>query len=112
MTSTSGGSSGGRPDADPAPADCVTLTPWAETTPWNCLVRKTNCVSDTHDHDPMVGDPCMAPGCPHTLAEAERCYAVVELEDYLGPPPRDPQGRSRRRHRWVCHRHAEFGKEK
>jgi hypothetical protein len=71
------------------------LTPWAETQPWECLIRETGCVSPTHNHDPMVGDECAVGRCRAKLKEREVCYAVTEI-------PR-PEGGSER---WVCWRHV------
>lgn len=69
------------------------LIPWAETIPWVCLVRPTNCISPDHAHDPMVDDPCAI--CDQPLVIDEVCYAVIEL-------PRD----ARDREQWVCWRHV------
>lgn len=54
--------------------------PWAETTPWECLIRETGCCSPTHNHSPMVNDPCAHPGCIELLVADESCYAVIEIE--------------------------------
>ena len=70
------------------------LHPWAETVPWACLVRPTACIHPTHDHSPMVGDPCAA--CGEPLLEYEACYSVIEIRqaaDARHPP-------------WVCWRHV------
>lgn len=71
------------------------MNPWAETLPWDCLVRQTGCVSSTHDHNPMVDQPCSAPQCDEPLKANEVCYSVTELE-------RDENGREP----WVCWRHV------
>lgn len=70
------------------------MHPWASTLPWDCLVRPTDCVSATHNHSPMVGQQCAAPGCEHALIEGETCYAVTEVE------------RVEDREQWVCWRHV------
>lgn len=67
---------------------------WASTIPWDCLVRSTDCCSSTHDHSPMVDDPCAVDSCHEPLREDETCYAVVEL------------GRIGDREQWVCWRHV------
>lgn len=67
---------------------------WAETQPWPCLVRATNCCSPTHDHSPMVGDGCAHPDCTWLLPENEVCYAVTQIEREDG------------REQWVCWRHV------
>jgi hypothetical protein len=54
------------------------LDPWASTIPWDCLVRDTGCCHPTHDHDPMVGDPCAVEDCRKPLVADETCYAVVQ----------------------------------
>lgn len=77
----------------------VVLHPWAETTPWECLVRATECISADHKHSPMVGDPCAVDDCDETLLAGEVTYAVIELD------------RSARLHAdygepWVCWRHV------
>lgn len=72
------------------------LNPWAETTPWECLVRPTDCCSPTHDHSPMVNDLCAVDGCAEPLLEGEVCYAVTELR--RAPDGVHPQ--------WVCWRHV------
>lgn len=72
----------------------VILHPWAETLPWACLVRPTACISPTHDHSPMVNEPCAVEDCGEPLRENEACYAVVELP------------RADDRERWVCWRHV------
>lgn len=79
---------------------------WASTLPWDCLARDTGCAHTSHDHSPMVSDPCAEPQCDELLVANEECYAVTELEGYVGPPPQDPNGRVRRRERWVCWRHV------
>lgn len=71
------------------------MDPWAETTPWDCLVRETGCISATHDHNPMVDQPCAAPQCDELLKIGETCYAVTQLD-------RDENGREQ----WVCWRHV------
>jgi len=84
----------------------VQMDAWAETIPWDCLTRDTRCCSATHDHDPMVGDPCAVGDCGEPLVDGETCYAVCELPSFVGPPPRSPAGRVRNRIRWVCWRHV------
>lgn len=71
------------------------MNPWAETLPWACLVRPTNCTSPTHEHTPMVNDPCAVEDCAEPLLEGEACYAVIGL-------PRNDRGREQ----WVCWRHV------
>lgn len=68
---------------------------WANTLPWDCLVRETGCVSTMHDHSPMVDQPCAAEDCGMPLRNREVCYAVTQLG-------RDTDGRER----WVCWRHV------
>lgn len=68
---------------------------WAETLPWDCLIRPTPCISSSHNHTPMVNDPCAHPDCAELLVENEVCYAVVEV-------PRSAEGREV----WVCWRHV------
>lgn len=70
------------------------MHPWAETVPWDCLVRETNCCSPTHNHSPMVGDLCAVEACGKPLLEDETCYAVTEMERVDGREP------------WVCWRHV------
>lgn len=70
--------------------------PWAETTPWDCLIRETGCCSPTHAHSPMVGDRCAWPHCDETLRDREVCYAVIEVTKEPGT-----RGES-----WVCWRHV------
>jgi hypothetical protein len=79
---------------------------WASTLPWNCLARETGCISATHDHSPMVNDPCAEPQCDELLAENEECYAVTELPSIEAPPLQNPAGRVRRREQWACWRHV------
>jgi hypothetical protein len=71
------------------------LDPWAQTFPWDCLIRPTNCVSPTHDHSPMVDDPCAVEDCQEPLKDREVCYAVTQL----------PRGHAKHE-RWVCWRHV------
>jgi hypothetical protein len=59
------------------------LSPWAESIPWECLVRPTNCISEDHKHQPMVGQPCAVPDCDEPLLENETCSMVVEVEGYV-----------------------------
>jgi hypothetical protein len=68
---------------------------WAETIPWDCLIRDTGCVSSTHDHSPMVNQPCAIDRCAEPLLRGETCYAVTQLE-------RLPNGHEP----WVCWRHV------
>lgn len=70
------------------------LDAWAETLPWDCLIRDTGCVSRTHDHTPMANAPCAIPDCGEPLKPGEVCYAVTQLD-------RDEHGREQ----WVCWRH-------
>jgi hypothetical protein len=71
------------------------MHPWAQTFPWDCLIRPTSCISPTHDHNPMVGDLCAVEGCGEPLRDRESCYAVIELK------------RGDAKHeRWVCWRHV------
>ena len=70
------------------------MDPWAQTFPWDCLIRETTCVSTTHDHSPMVGDPCAVEGCGEPLRDREACYAVTQLKQ---EGPGEP---------WVCWRHV------
>jgi len=83
------------------------LHPWAETTPWECLVRPTNCCAGPeHDHDPMVNDPCAVLDCREPMLAGEVCYAVCEIERRHGLPPQNPNGKARQREAWVCWRHV------
>lgn len=82
------------------------LNAWASTTPWDCLIRPTRCCSPTHDHSPMVGDPCAVSGCESLLVADEECYAVVELGRVTAPPAQSPAGPVREREQWVCWRHV------
>jgi len=68
---------------------------WAESTPWDCLVRETGCVSSTHDHSPMVNQPCAIGRCGEPLLAGETCYAVTQLE-------RGEDGHEQ----WACWRHV------
>jgi hypothetical protein len=70
------------------------MDPWAQTIPWDCLIRDTNCCHPTHDHDTMANDLCAATGCGHLLLADEVCYYVTEL-------PHDHTGREQA----VCWRH-------
>lgn len=79
---------------------------WAETTPWDCVMRGGECANATHDHSPMVGDPCGEPQCNELLVADEVCYAVTQLDSIIGPPPQNPAGPVRRREQWVCWRHV------
>jgi hypothetical protein len=56
---------------------------WAETFPWDCLVRETGCCSPTHAHKPMVDQPCAVEDCQEPLREREVCYLVVEVEGHV-----------------------------
>lgn len=71
------------------------LNAWAETTPWDCRIRDTGCVSETHDHAPMANQPCAIDSCGEPLLANETCYAVTNLE-------RLPNGHEP----WVCWRHV------
>jgi hypothetical protein len=71
------------------------LDAWAETTPWDCRLRDTGCISSTHDHAPMANQPCAIPACREALVAGEVCYAVTSLE-------RLPNGHEP----WVCWRHV------
>ncbi len=82
------------------------LSPWAETTPWDCLIRPTRCCSPTHDHSTMVGDPCAVPECAAPLVEDEVCYAVTELDRIESPPLQRQDGPVREQEQWVCWRHV------
>jgi hypothetical protein len=83
------------------------LTPWASTTPHECLIRETGCCAGPeHDHDAMVGDPCAVTDCRKPLRTGETCYQVTELKRITAPPPQDRQGRVRERSQYVCWRHA------
>lgn len=83
------------------------MHPWAETIPWDCLIRPTNCCAGPeHDHDPMADDPCAVRDCQKPLLAGETCYAVTELDRVTGPPPQNPSGRVREREQWVCWRHV------
>jgi hypothetical protein len=62
-------------------------TAWAETLPWDCLLRPTTCISPDHKHSPMANDPCALCGAP--LLENQSCYRVIH----------GPDG-------WVCWRHV------
>jgi hypothetical protein len=84
----------------------VLLDPWASTIPWDCLVRDTRCCNPTHDHSPMVGDPCAVEDCRKPLVADETCYAVVQYGRITGPPLQNPAGRVRDREQWVCWRHV------
>jgi hypothetical protein len=84
----------------------VLLDPWASTIPWDCLVRDTRCCHPTHDHDPMVGDPCAVEDCRKSLLADETCYAVVQYRRISGPLPQNPAGRVRDREQRVCWRHV------
>lgn len=72
------------------------MDPWAETIPWECLVRETNCCAGpAHDHSPMVNDPCAVEDCGEPLLIGQTCYAVTQV------------GRDERnREQWVCWRHV------
>lgn len=67
------------------------LGAWAQSFPWDCLVRPTRCASATHAHDPMVDQPCAVPDCGEPIRDREPCYQVTELEG------------------WVCFRHVDPG---
>lgn len=73
------------------------LNAWAETQPWDCLIRETDCCAGPdHHHSPMVNDECAWPGCDELLRDGESCYAVIELQKEpgaFGEP-------------WVCWRHV------
>jgi len=56
---------------------------WASTLPWNCLIRETSCVHPTHEHDPMVDDPCAVETCRKPLKEREECYVTTQLEGWV-----------------------------
>lgn len=56
---------------------------WAQSFPWDCLIRETNCASDTHDHDVMVDQPCAVPDCGEPIRDRESCYRVVQMEGYV-----------------------------
>jgi hypothetical protein len=56
---------------------------WAQSFPWDCLIRPTNCCSPTHDHAVMVDDICAAPQCDEPLKDREACYRVVQVEGYV-----------------------------
>jgi hypothetical protein len=68
---------------------------WAQTFPWDCLIRDTGCVSPDHRHSPMTGDTCAEPQCDEPLRSGEVCYAVTEL----------PREHGQRSEPWVCWRH-------
>ena len=79
----------------------VELDAWAETLPWDCLVNAdSRCTSETHDHEPMVGEPCAVPDCRAPLRAGETCYYVVQL-------PRHPVTH---REQAVCWRHVRPGR--
>lgn len=60
------------------------LDPWASTLPWTCDVDpRTACCAATHDHKPMVGDPCALNTCAKPLRQGEECYAVTEIDGYV-----------------------------
>ncbi|AYF29323.1 hypothetical protein CSH63_17995 [Micromonospora tulbaghiae] len=64
------------------------LSAWAQSFPWDCLIRDTTCASATHAHDPMVNQPCAVDGCDEPIRDREACYLVTEQEG------------------WVCWRHV------
>lgn len=72
-----------------------TYDAWAETIPWDCLIRDTGCISSTHDHSPMANQPCAIAKCAKPLLPDETCYAVTQLE-------RGEDGHEQ----WVCWRHV------
>lgn len=82
------------------------LDPWAETIPWDCLVRSTGCIPGAHDHDPMANDPCAVRDCAEPLLAGETCYAVTQIGRRTGPPLQNPAGPVREREQWVCWRHV------
>lgn len=71
------------------------LNAWAETYPWDCLIRPTQCISPDHQHNPMADQLCAVGDCQKPLLADEVCYAVTELD-------RLPDGREP----WVCWRHV------
>ena len=68
------------------------LHAWAETTPWDCLSATVFCASETHDHSPMVGDPCEL--CRKLFQVNDRAFSVIEV----------PAGE--KHPRWVCSDHV------
>lgn len=86
---------------------CVTMThtyvktfalydAWAQTVPWDCLIRQTSCCSAAHNHSPMADDICAEPQCDEPLRLDEACYAVTQLSRKPGE----------RHEPWVCWRHV------
>lgn len=68
---------------------------WAETIPWDCLIKDTGCCSQTHDHAPMANQKCAVEDCQEPLRPSEVCYAVTQLDRlHNGHEP------------WVCWRHV------
>jgi hypothetical protein len=59
------------------------MSAWAQSFPWDCLVRSTTCVSATHAHDPLVGQSCAAADCGLPLGERESCYLVTEQDGFV-----------------------------
>lgn len=59
------------------------LDAWALSTPWDCRIRETTCCSKTHDHTPMVDDPCAVKNCQKPLLDGEVCYMVTQIEGYV-----------------------------
>ncbi len=75
------------------------MSPWAQSFPWDCLIRDTGCVSATHAHAVMVDQPCAVEDCRKPIRDRESCYRVVEVEGYVcwrhvhpdeGPKPYPP----------------------
>lgn len=59
------------------------MNAWAQSFPWDCLIRPTGCVSPTHQHTPMVDDPCAVDDCRKPLRDREACYRVTEQGGYV-----------------------------
>ncbi|WP_047892556.1 hypothetical protein [Micromonospora sp. RV43] len=64
------------------------MSAWAQSFPWDCLIRDTDCSSATHDHHPMVDQPCAVENCREPIRDRESCYMVTEQKG------------------WVCWRHV------
>lgn len=59
------------------------MNAWAQSFPWDCLIRETSCVSATHGHAVMVDQPCAVEDCRKPLRDREVCYRVVEVDGYV-----------------------------
>jgi hypothetical protein len=59
------------------------LDAWAQSFPWDCLIRETTCCSATHNHTPMVGEPCAVENCGEPIRDRESCYRVTQQDGYV-----------------------------